>query len=45
MTTPEFRVQPHTPEAPQMIKTPRAITSMQMLNTVSNQMETISYNN
>lgn len=45
MTTPKFEVQPHTPEAPQMIKTPRAITSMQMLNTVSNQMETISYSN
>lgn len=45
MTTPRFEVQPHTPEAPQMIKTPRAITSMQMLNTVSNQMETISYSN
>lgn len=43
MTTPRFTVQPHTANAPQMIKTPRAITAMQMLNTVSNQMDTISY--
>ena len=43
MTTPRFTVQPHTAAAPQTIKFPRKLTQLQMLNTVSNQMEVISF--
>lgn len=40
MTTPRFELQP-SGTLPQVFKLPRAITQLQMLNTVSNQMETI----
>lgn len=40
MTTPRFEVQP-SGTLPQVFKLPRAITQLQMLNTVSNQMEAI----
>lgn len=40
MATPRFRLQP-SGTLPQVFKLPRAITQLQMLNTVSNQMETI----
>ena len=43
MTTPRFTVQPHTAAAPQTMKFPRKLTQLQMLNTVSNQMEVISF--
>ena len=43
MTTPRFTVQPHTAAAPQTMKFPRKLTQLQMLNTVSNQMETVSF--
>lgn len=40
MTTPRFEVQP-SGTLPQVFKLPRAVTQLQMLNTISNQMETI----
>lgn len=40
MTTPRFEVQP-SGTLPQVFKLPRAVTQLQMLNTVSNQMEVI----
>lgn len=40
MATPRFELQP-SGTLPQVFKLPRAITQLQMLNTVSNQMETI----
>ena len=40
MVTPRFELQP-SGTLPQVFKLPRAITQLQMLNTVSNQMETI----
>ena len=40
MTTPRFELQP-SGTLPQVFKLPRTITQLQMLNTVSNQMETI----
>lgn len=43
MTTPRFVLQPHTAAAPQTIKFPRKLTQLQMLNTVSNQMEVVSF--
>jgi len=43
MTTSRFVLQPHTSAAKQQIKVPRELTQMQMLNTVSNQMEVISF--
>ena len=43
MTTPRFVLQPHSATAKQMMKFPRKLTQLQMLNTVSNQMEVISF--
>ena len=43
MTTERFVLQPHTSAAKQQIKVPREITQMQMLNTVSQQMEVIGF--
>lgn len=43
MTTPRFVLQPHSAAAKQMMKFPRKLTQLQMLNTVSNQMEVISF--
>ena len=43
MTTPRFTVQPHTAAAPQTMKFPRKLTQLQMLNTVSSQMEIVSF--
>lgn len=42
MTTPGLVLQPHTTEQPQQFKIPRTLSQLQMLNTVSNQMEVIS---
>lgn len=43
MTTPRFTLQPHSAAAKQMMKFPRKLTQLQMLNTVSNQMEVVSF--
>ena len=43
MTTPRFVLQPHTAAAPQTMKFPRKLNQLQMLNTVSQQMEVISF--
>lgn len=43
MTTPRFVLQPHSAAAKQMMKFPRKLTQLQMLNTVSNQMEVVSF--
>lgn len=43
MTTPRFTLQPHTATAPQTMKFPRKLTQLQMLNTVSQQMEVVSF--
>ena len=43
MTTPRFTLQPHSAVAKQMMKFPRKLTQLQMLNTVSNQMEVVSF--
>lgn len=43
MTTPRFVLQPHTAAAPQTMKFPRKLTQLQMLNTVSQQMEVVSF--
>ena len=43
MTTPRFVLQPHTAAAKQTMKFPRKLTQLQMLNTVSQQMEVISF--
>ena len=43
MTTPRFTLQPHTAAAPQTMKFPRKLTQLQMLNTVSQQMEVVSF--
>lgn len=42
MTSPKFVLQAHTAAAPQQFKLPRQLSQLQMLNTVSNQMEVIS---
>ena len=43
MTTPRFVLQPHSAAAKQMMKFPRKLTQLQMLNTVSQQMEVVSF--
>lgn len=43
MITPRFVLQPHTAATPQTMKFPRKLTQLQMLNTVSNQMEIVSF--
>lgn len=43
MTTPRFTLQPHSAAAKQIMKFPRKLTQLQMLNTVSNQMEVVSF--
>lgn len=45
MSTGEFTLTSHTAATPQMIKTPRTITSMQMYNTVAKQFETVDFAN
>lgn len=42
MSTGEFTVQPHTAAAPQMFKTPRKASSLQMYNTVAKAFETVA---
>lgn len=42
MSTGEFEVQPHTAAAPQMFKTPRKASSLQMYNTVAKTYETVA---
>lgn len=43
MTTPRFTLQPHSAAAKQIMKFPRKLTQLQMLNTVSQQMEVVSF--
>ena len=43
MTTPRFVLQPHSAAAKQIMKFPRKLTQLQMLNTVSQQMEVVSF--
>lgn len=42
MSSGEFTVQPHTATAPQMFKTPRKASSLQMYNTVAKAFETVA---